>query len=71
VEEARGLAPNVADLKRALCAKGRITVSFESIDNVKVTGVDHSRSRRHKQLAELKDIPEKALKGDALSHQAV
>ncbi|KAL1797355.1 hypothetical protein ACET3X_003961 [Alternaria dauci] len=74
VEEALGPVPSVAVLKQTLSTKGCITISFEFIESYQDSGPDIRNIRtfrsRRKILAALNEIPEKALKGDALSHQA-
>ena len=72
MEEADESAPVVA-LDQVLSIKGCITLSLYFIEIIEETGIDKIKysDDRHQQLAALQDIPEKALKGNALSHQAV
>ncbi|KAB2108815.1 hypothetical protein AG0111_0g3373 [Alternaria gaisen] len=61
-----------AVLKQTLSTKGRITIAFQFIESYQDLGLDlRPPSNRRYELEALKEIPEKALKGDALSHQAV
>ncbi|CAN9301452.1 unnamed protein product [Alternaria sp. RS040] len=61
-----------AVLKQTLSTKGRITIAFQFIESYQDLGLDlRPPSNRCYELEALKEIPEKALKGDALSHQAV
>ncbi|KAI4629254.1 uncharacterized protein J4E87_003516 [Alternaria ethzedia] len=69
VEEARESIPNVAALKQSLSTTGCITLSFQLIKSFKEKVMEHVPSGSHTRLAALREIPEKALKGDALSHQ--
>jgi hypothetical protein len=72
VEETYESGPSVATLKQSLSTKGCITVSFRFVESYRDLGVDSRPFKNpRKELAALKEIPEKALKGDALSHQAV
>jgi hypothetical protein len=72
VEEAHGSVPSAAVLKQTLSTKGRITIAFQFIESYQDLGLDlRPPSNRRYELEALKEIPEKALKGDALSHQAV
>ncbi|CAN9285288.1 hypothetical protein CC77DRAFT_1096792 [Alternaria alternata] len=72
VEEAHGPVPSAAVLKQTLSTKGRITIAFQFIESYQDLGLDpRPPSNRRHELEALKEIPEKALKGDALSHQAV
>ena len=73
VEEADESAPVVVALDQVLSVKGCITLSLYFIEIIQETGIDKISysDDRHQQLAALQDIPEKALKGDALSHQTV
>ncbi|KAG9385459.1 hypothetical protein A1F94_005006 [Pyrenophora tritici-repentis] len=71
MEEAR-YAPNVASVREALSAKGQVTLKFDFVTNVVVRGKGKPRNPiDYKGLVALENIPEKALKGDALSHQTV
>ncbi|KAI4652231.1 hypothetical protein J4E93_002430 [Alternaria ventricosa] len=69
VEEARESIPNVAALKQSLSTTGCITLSFQLIKSFKEKVMEHVPSGSHTRLAAMREIPEKALKGDALSHQ--
>jgi hypothetical protein len=61
----------MATLKQALNAKGCITVSFEFLRDLREVNVENKPRKRKELLTALDEIPEKALKGDALSHQVV
>ncbi|KAI4700113.1 hypothetical protein J4E81_004149 [Alternaria sp. BMP 2799] len=69
VEEARGSVPDVAALKQSLSTTGCITLSFQLIKSYRE--IEEKSFSAQVQLAALEEIPEKALKGDALSHQIV
>lgn len=71
MEEARGPAPNVAALRHALSSKGCITLSFQFMTNLQKLEDDRVQHVWHHDLEALKEVPEKALKGEALSHQAM
>ena len=73
MEEADESAPVVVALDQALSVKGCITLSLYFIEIIQETGIDKISysDDKHQQLAALQNIPEKAFKGDALSHQAV
>ena len=73
MEEADESAPVVVALEQVLSIKGCITLSLYFVEVTQKTGIDKIgySDDRHQQLAALQDIPEKALKGDALSHQAM
>jgi hypothetical protein len=72
VEEACGSVPSVATLKQTLSIKGCITISFRFVESYQNLGVDsRTFSNTREKLAALNKMPEKALKSDALSHQAV
>ncbi|CAO2658837.1 Nn.00g065600.m01.CDS01 [Neocucurbitaria sp. VM-36] len=68
VEEAEGSA-DISDLREELAMKGCITLSFSYITNIR-TSEQAPRGTRIEELKALGIIPEKALKGDARSHQA-
>ncbi|KAI4655272.1 uncharacterized protein J4E79_008339 [Alternaria viburni] len=72
-EEADKAAPDVVALEQILSIKGCITLSLNFVEFIQdvVTDDTSYNDDRHQQLAALQEIPEKALKGDALSHQAV
>jgi hypothetical protein len=61
----------MATLKQALNAKGCITVSFEFLRDLREVNIENKPQKRKELLTALYEIPEKALKGDALSHQVV
>lgn len=69
MEEARGPLPNVAALKNSLSEKGCITISLQFIKIGKKAAAEQNSPAP--QLTKFKEIPEKALKGVALSHQAM
>jgi len=73
VEEADKAAPDVVALEQILSIKGCITLSLSFIEIVREVVIDETsyNDDRHQQLAALQEIPEKALKGDALSHHTV
>ena len=73
MEEADESAPVVVALDQALSVKGCITLSLYFIEISQETGMEKISysDDKHQQLAALQDITEKALKGDALSHQVV
>jgi hypothetical protein len=68
VEEVDG-APSAADLRTDLESKGNIHVSFRYITNFRPSENQHNFAQTN-MLRTMGAIPEKALKGDARSHQA-
>ncbi|KAH6875378.1 hypothetical protein BKA58DRAFT_119998 [Alternaria rosae] len=71
VEEARESIPNVAAMKQSLSTTGCITMSFQLVKGFQEVQLESPKHYTPAHLATLKEIPEKALKGDALSHQIV
>ncbi|EUC26971.1 hypothetical protein COCCADRAFT_31407 [Bipolaris zeicola 26-R-13] len=69
VKEAHAVAPNSTDVKHALISKGQITLLLHFVKDIKEIGSDEYWER-NVELTPLDEIPEKALKGNALSHQA-
>jgi hypothetical protein len=70
VEEAQGSAPDSTALRDALSKKGLITISLQFIKKIRVVRSRRGSGRSTEYIA-LENVPEKALKGEALSHQAV
>ncbi|KAF2833847.1 hypothetical protein CC86DRAFT_400440 [Ophiobolus disseminans] len=68
VEEADGLS-NVTDLRKDLLSKGSIKLEYRFIANIH-TSDEPRRYKPASALSTMGAIPEKALKGDARSHQA-
>ncbi|KAH4957631.1 hypothetical protein HBH77_120110 [Parastagonospora nodorum] len=68
VEEVPGTV-NARQLKQDLESKGNIRMEFRFISNMRESNGDH-RSSKKATLQPMGAIPEKALKGDARSHQA-
>ncbi|KAI4960146.1 hypothetical protein J4E86_001766 [Alternaria arbusti] len=73
LEEADKTAPDIVALEQILSIKGCITISLNFVKITQEMSIDELSYSDdiHQQLAALQEIPEKALKGDALSHQAV
>lgn len=69
MKEAHAVAPNSTDVKHALSSKGQITLLLHFVKDIKEIGSDEYWER-NVELTPLDEIPEKALKGNALSHQA-
>jgi len=68
VEEVEGNS-NLADLRKDLEAKGSIKMDFRFITNIRPSNVSNAHGQFN-TLSSMGAIPEKALKGDARSHQA-
>jgi len=61
---------NIAELRKDVWATGSIEVSFKYVTNIRRVPVAADSYRKQlEELTPLGAIPEKALKGDARSHQ--
>ncbi|KAJ6273334.1 hypothetical protein PSV08DRAFT_348340 [Bipolaris maydis] len=68
VEEVNGLGPNPTDVKHALSSKGHIILLLHFVKDIREIRSNEYWERNFK-LTPLDEIPKKALKGNALSHQ--
>ncbi|EMD97723.1 hypothetical protein COCC4DRAFT_63230 [Bipolaris maydis ATCC 48331] len=68
MEEVNGLGPNPTDVKHALSSKGHIILLLHFVKDIREIRSNEYWERNFK-LTPLDEIPKKALKGNALSHQ--